>query len=251
MRRVIVIKTLKPGMILIIALIIFIMGGFFIQDLSRMMNLERIRLTATFLSTVLVFVIRRNSLNRRDFVILILMYIDVCFADIFFSIDKVYFGVMFFIVFQFLYVLRLNVPILSPLRLISLLSGTILAVSSLFYNYSLALVIAGYSIFIIASLIYTFLNYKKSVLPQKNAELLLYGMSLFFVSDITTGLNLILSGLPYLISSSITWMLYTPALVLIALSGYRFLEPLKEEVNSNDSQSCHNCNHNKMTGTSL
>ncbi|HEX9059463.1 MAG TPA: hypothetical protein VF941_04725 [Clostridia bacterium] len=250
MRRVIVIKTIKPCMVLIIALIIFIMGGFFVQDLSRLINLDRIRLVATFLSTVLVFTIRRNSLSRRDFVILILMYINVCIADILFSIHKEYFGIIFFIVFQFLYVLRLNVPLLSPLRLISLLSGTIIAFCSFFYNYSLNLMIAGYSIILISSLIYAILNYKRSVLPLKNSKLLLYGIVLFFVSDITTGLNFKLSGLPYLISSSITWMLYTPSLTLIALSGYRFAEP-SEEINSNGFQSCHNCNHNKMTGTYL
>ena len=58
--------------------------------------------------------------------------------------------------------------------------------------------------------------------PRANAAAVGWGMVLFFACDLTVGCNLIWppDGPMQVWSSSLTWMLYAPALALIATSGY-------------------------------
>jgi hypothetical protein len=48
------------------------------------------------------------------------------------------------------------------------------------------------------------------------------GMVCFLLCDMTVAANLVLptSSTAYVVTSSLTWMLYTPALVLIAVSAW-------------------------------
>lgn len=61
------------------------------------------------------------------------------------------------------------------------------------------------------------------LLPRKNAELVAAGMICFYCCDVLVGLDAVLwKGLPWLISNSFIWVFYIPALVLLALSCYRY-----------------------------
>lgn len=57
---------------------------------------------------------------------------------------------------------------------------------------------------------------------RANADLMTAGMVCFLLCDITVAGNLVLpmSSTAYVVTSSLTWMLYTPALVLIAVSAW-------------------------------
>ena len=66
-------------------------------------------------------------------------------------------------------------------------------------------------------------------LPAANALLAAIGMTLFYCCDLTVGVNLVLDPTlrPQIWSTSLTWMFYAPALVCIALSGYRAEHPVQ------------------------
>lgn len=61
------------------------------------------------------------------------------------------------------------------------------------------------------------------LLPKKNARMAACGMVCFFFCDICVGLDAFLpQGLPWLLANSFIWVFYIPALVLLALSCYRY-----------------------------
>lgn len=59
--------------------------------------------------------------------------------------------------------------------------------------------------------------------PRRNALRMGIGMTLFLLCDLSVGCNLVWNpdGAAQVSSSSVTWMLYAPALALIATSAYR------------------------------
>ncbi|HWQ30896.1 MAG TPA: hypothetical protein VN549_07890, partial [Negativicutes bacterium] len=61
------------------------------------------------------------------------------------------------------------------------------------------------------------------LLPQRNAEMAAAGVICFFCCDILVGLDAVLwEGIPWLLANSFIWVFYIPALVLLALSAYRY-----------------------------
>lgn len=58
--------------------------------------------------------------------------------------------------------------------------------------------------------------------PRANANLMTAGMVCFLLCDMTVAGNLVLptTSTAYVITSSLTWVLYTPALVLLAASAW-------------------------------
>jgi len=61
------------------------------------------------------------------------------------------------------------------------------------------------------------------LLPQVNAGMAAWGMICFFCCDVLVGLDAVLeAGLPWLLANSFIWIFYIPALVLLALSCYRY-----------------------------
>ena len=61
------------------------------------------------------------------------------------------------------------------------------------------------------------------LLPRRNAGMVAWGMVCFFFCDICVGLDGFLPpGLPWLIANSLIWVFYIPALVLLALSCYKY-----------------------------
>ena len=61
------------------------------------------------------------------------------------------------------------------------------------------------------------------LLPQRNAGMAALGMTCFFCCDVLVGLDAVLeAGLPWLLANSFIWVFYIPALVLLALSCYRY-----------------------------
>jgi hypothetical protein len=88
-------------------------------------------------------------------------------------------------------------------------------------------VISGYVSLLWVSLLSTWMVASMGQMPERNARRLTLGMLCFVMCDVTVGANLALplDSLARVVSSSLTWMFYTPALVLIALSVYREESP--------------------------
>lgn len=84
-------------------------------------------------------------------------------------------------------------------------------------------ILAGYSVFLCMSVGAGIATNVLGYFPKKNAKIITAGIILFYLCDLTVGLNILFSESGKLfenvISSSITWLVYFPALTLLALSG--------------------------------
>jgi len=61
------------------------------------------------------------------------------------------------------------------------------------------------------------------LLPKRNSVMVAVGMICFYCCDVLVGLDAVMeAGLPWLWANSLIWIFYIPALVLLALSCYRY-----------------------------
>ena len=91
--------------------------------------------------------------------------------------------------------------------------------STLFY------ILKFYVVLLSASLLIAIANLLLKIFPKPNSILVTIGMFFFVLCDLNVGLTMALQlGNFSLITDSLIWMFYTPALTLIALSGYNYYE---------------------------
>lgn len=87
------------------------------------------------------------------------------------------------------------------------------------------IILAIYFCFKCTSVLASFAAIVIGKMPRFNAILVATAMVSFFLCDHTVTGNLLLGQetekVPYIVTSSLTWMFYGPALTLLALSGYR------------------------------
>jgi hypothetical protein len=89
--------------------------------------------------------------------------------------------------------------------------------------YSIALIAVFYLIILSASLWSGLASNILGLLPLRNSKMVAIGMISFFCCDVFVGLDAVMeAGLPWLLANSIIWVFYIPALVLLALSCYRY-----------------------------
>lgn len=80
---------------------------------------------------------------------------------------------------------------------------------------------AAYSVVLIGSLLAAVIAVMVQSFPAWNARCIIGGVVIFTVGDILVGFNLTLPHERlYVITTSLTWFFYLPALVLLGLSGY-------------------------------
>lgn len=88
---------------------------------------------------------------------------------------------------------------------------------------------AGYSVVLMGSLLTAVVAVMVQSFPAWNCRCIIGGMVLFTLGDILVGFNLTLPHARlYVITTSLTWVFYFPALVLLGLSGYRWDEQIEE-----------------------
>ncbi len=86
-------------------------------------------------------------------------------------------------------------------------------------------IIIGYSFFLCISLYIGIATFLIGHFPRCSVNLIIGAVILLYAGDLTVGLNLILPpDRSQIISTSLTWMFYLPAITLLALSGYRWTE---------------------------
>ena len=68
-----------------------------------------------------------------------------------------------------------------------------------------------------------YLNYYIGHFPKKNALFIMIGMIFFFIGDFLVGIEIITEDI-YIknILNLFLWIFYTPAVTLLALSGYNY-----------------------------
>jgi hypothetical protein len=85
-------------------------------------------------------------------------------------------------------------------------------------------IIAGlYGIILSISLWAGLTSYILGLFPYKNSSMIAIGMLCFYFCDISVGLDGLLgSGTAWVFATSLTWIFYTPAITLLALSCYNY-----------------------------
>ncbi|TYQ18320.1 UNVERIFIED_CONTAM: hypothetical protein Cloal_0751 [Acetivibrio alkalicellulosi] len=186
--------------------------------------------------TVIVFIIGKNNINKKDLTMLKISYLMICGAEVAFIFNQFIMGVVFFGSCQILLSIRHFAAVLPALKyhkkkmyILGTIIVAVLIVLSTFVFYpilqggTIFYTIIIYALFLGISLWIGFAPYFSDVFPKKNGILIMIGMVLFFVSDIIVGLEVISDDV-YInnIFNLILWTLYAPAITLIALSGFKY-----------------------------
>jgi len=201
-----------------------------------------IKLLLSLEISLLVWVTGRAALEKKDAVRLSIAFIFVFAADIAFFLQNNSIGTLLFAVAQIILIMRNGSGIVrflsgpqaeSNRKKLFLISASVLAVNGLMVlllfvphsSHPMFPLILGYSLILACSLAMgiaaPFIHY----FPVKNARLIVAGVSCLYAGDVTVGLNIILPQSSwYIISTSLTWLFYLPAITLFALSGYRWEE---------------------------
>lgn len=223
----------------ILSLILVTSGGFIALDIVKHESSQIFKGLVVLLSTILVFRISRNGLNKRDTNLLKLIFILIIFADLsLIYFKKPYIGIVIFFLVQCIliyrnirctdkrYILEILLTRESIILIFSLSTALLIYLffirvyigdNILFILFILYGIIKSCSVFISA------VNFRLKLFSKINRILLLIGIICFYLCDISVGLTLTLNkGFIREFTSFLIWIFYTPALTLIALSGYDF-----------------------------
>lgn len=230
-----------------ISLILILSGSFITLDLvkaSVMPSLSPIPSLAlkgaiVFLTTLLVFFINNHSISKKDISLLKSIYVLIVLADLSLLIfKKPFIGIIIFFIVQSLLIYRNSGNVFREYSL-----KEIFNINTIFFALLLTILLLIYLIFIknhtkdtylfilfifygiikSCSVLTATISFRFNFFPNKNGILMLIGVICFYFCDLNVGLSLIMgAGLIKTLSSILIWIFYTPALTLIALSGYDF-----------------------------
>lgn len=194
------------------------------------------------LTTLLVFITGKDCLNKNDSTRLKIIFLLILLADLSLAIFPTpVIGIFFFSLVQLGLILRNSLGMKEKIRV----KGNFQLKTSLFINTILVtilfililirimdkhmdeklvlLIMVLYGIMVSISLWTAIANYLLKVFPRINSLMISLGMICFVLCDINVGLSLILpASLTRTLSLDLIWIFYTPALTLLALSGYRY-----------------------------
>jgi hypothetical protein len=207
----------------------------------------RITKTLTsFLIFLLALSVGEDGINEIDPVRLRRAFIAIFAGDLMFLMDEIhpafdYVAILLFLGGQVLLVLRNGQGFRAYLRRKSsigayagdiLLGLAIVLGTGLLFAFTLfehlqgtplLYIIAVYALFLDLSLWTGWTSLRAGYFPRTNALLIAAGATCFFVGDYLVGFNLSLEpSLQRATTLFLTWVFYTPAITLLALSGYRW-----------------------------
>jgi hypothetical protein len=204
------------------------------------------KFTVTSIATLLAMLIGHRKVTRRDRFFLQSAFAMILCADFCFKILYNYFGtaetrenfitigIGFFFVAQMIFIYRhtrtsnvdWSFPWIYCVPLAAVLAMTFLAYFKVLESFMLMAIIA-YAPTLFCSLFVACKVPKQGLFPEKNASMIMLGMICFTCCDILTGLSL-LTGVDHslreilaVVSNNFIWLFYVPAIVILALSGYR------------------------------
>ena len=215
-----------------------------LEDNSNYQNIAKFAVTT--IMTVIVFFIGKNCLCKRDRIFLQAGFAMALCADFCLKIMHNYthvfdrrgeytlLGICFFMVVQALFIYRhsrtsdkdnhapwiLCIPfavmfITNALHLFRIFEGPTIPI------------IATYAAFLFCSLYVACKVPQKGYFPAKNAKNIKRGMILFFCCDVCVGISLAtgedhsVQEIVATVANNFVWYFYTPALILLGLSGYK------------------------------
>ena len=240
----------EPLFFAIIAIIIFLFGGYIVLDWFQFIRkiadykhpeipyVRATKVAVSFLAAILVFIIGKDGFNERDTIMLVIAYAIIFIGDLFLVFDINLIGIAVFASSHIFFILRNGSGITRYIkdgssinRLYDIVSaviiiGVVITVLWVFFYPRLEgnaffYVLLGYGLFLGVSLWTAWAALRIGFMPGHNALLAAIGITCFFISDLLVGVHFATEpGDTQLIARYTTWIFYTPALVLIALSGY-------------------------------
>lgn len=240
----------KSKTTIIISFVLIIAGAFIGLDLVRYFNVTNIediysmtlKAAIVLLTSLLAFNIGGHGLSRKDERLLRLIYLLIILADLSLLIfDKAYLGIAIFFLVQSCLIYR-NVSYISNRysfvetsdRFVIIFASLLIVMLLIYINMIrsrlddllLLILFIVYGAIKSLSLLTSILAFKLKVFPKTNRTLLLIGVVCFYICDLNVGLAMAFRGDSLgNLSNVLTWIFYTPALTLIALSGYDFNNP--------------------------
>ena len=200
----------------------------------------------TFIATLLAFMIGRRSVTRRDRFFLQMSFLMILCADFCFKILYNYFGtpetrenfitlgIGFFFMAQMILIYRhsrtkntdWSFPWIYCIPLAAVVAMLFLAYFKVLESVMLMAVLA-YAPTLLCSLYMACRATTLGFFPEKNAFFIMFGMICFTCCDALTGISL-LTGADHstreilaVVSNNFIWLFYVPAIIFLALSGYR------------------------------
>lgn len=194
----------------------------------------------TFLCVLLVWITGKDNLDKKDSLKMKLIFLIIFAGDMLMYYSKTIEGISVYAAAQILLTVRNSKGLWttlhrnefkSKLKLLVFLgfsfalftivlmstAGRTLLQGTMFYFSVVYLVLLLISLWAAAA------NYLLNLFPKYNSNVLLFGMILFFISDLFTGFSVgFKTGFNWLICDSFTWVFFPMAILLVALSGYSF-----------------------------
>jgi hypothetical protein len=199
-----------------------------------------IRRISVLFVALIVAIVGKDNLSKKDALLMKLSFLVICCAEFSFFIGSTYSAIGFFLLSHILLTIRnsqglrqkllTNDNKLAKLKLIGsgiaiFLIYTLLICFVFFpmLKFSLLLyIIIVYGLILSASFWAGAANYILGLLPKKNSLMVFIGIACFFFSDILVGLVVIKYPEPYYsIANCFIWVIYIPAIILLALSCYK------------------------------
>ncbi len=243
-------KNKKILLALIVAAALVVAMCFIYLDFSLLFGIRESNYPSKFikridviLAAVVVAAAGKQRLSRKDNLLVGITFLAIFCAEASFIINNTIAAIVFFVICQILLIIRNGNGLRNKLQITKdistrrklVFSGAgimvVLILIITFVFYPILKLSAFFFIFILYGLIVSIslwiglVDYILDLFPKKNSLMIGIGMICFFVSDIFVGLNIVLkpSSLQLLVSSLI-WILYIPAIMLLAFSCYNYSE---------------------------
>lgn len=201
-------------------------------------NNKFVRRGITVLCLVLVLLIGNDGMNHGDTKRLRLIFLTIFLADLLFMFNIFIPGYILFSICQGLLIWRNGTGLMNSVysgellgyKIELVLCGSTIILTVLAFTVFLlypsigkgAMIYAllGYGILLGISLWVAISNFILKLFPRKNSILTMLGMICFFISDFAIGFGLAKHCWVYV--NFVVWLFYSPALLLIGLSGYKY-----------------------------
>lgn len=200
------------------------------------------KLMISFLTFILAITSRESVLTKSDYYRISICFCIIFWGDIFFAMGKAVAGVITFALGQLLLIYRNSNGLRSYLtesfkrdKRFILISGLIIFIIDILLLIFLFFRTDGfntttigfsvYSVTLCLSIWVAQLTRKIGYFSRSNSLKISIGMILFFLCDLSVGYGIIVDDVIIKdIVTSVTWIFYTPALLLLSLSSYNFKE---------------------------
>lgn len=239
----------KRTLISIIVLIIAVLGIWsIILDFSRFYSLNYnydiypsavLKRINVILAAAIAWTVGKDRLSMLDSRRMKAAFLFIIIGETAFALSRTIVGVCLFAVSQTLLIIRNSTGLRDKLihagykqkKGLFVLSLTILLIlvamailfGPLIMIYGSTFFIFLYGILLSASLWAGLTSKILGLLPEKNSNMAAVGMICFYCCDVLVGLDAVMeTGLPWLLANSFIWVFYISALVLLALSCYRY-----------------------------